>query len=1022
MISKKIQLLFGSFILNFLLIGLSFSQGATIKGTIKDSLGKPINRAQVILEGKSRGATTNENGFYELTMIDAGAYTLIFRAPEFADKKKEITLTAGETQVHDMVLSSLGKMLDDVVIIGYGTTRTSDLTGSATILNEKNFNQMSVATPEQLIMGKAAGVKINTNDGAPGSGSTIRLRGGTSINASNDPLIVVDGVPLDNGGISGAANPLSMINPNDIASFVILKDASATAIYGSRGANGVILITTKKGNGLATEELKVTLDTKQSLSTIAKYADVLSGDEFRQLVTANGTQPMINLLGDANTDWQKEVFRNAFVTDNNVSLTGGIKGLPYRLSVGNRIENGILKRDQFNRTSVSLNLTPSFLDNHLQLEMNHRFAQTYSFFANRGALGAAFFDPTQPVMSGDTTYNGYSEWLDPVTGLPNTLAPKNPLGLIYQRDDRSNVSRYIGNAKLTYKLHFFPQIKAVLNLGTDQSEGAGYWREDSLSSFGIYSNGRYSNYRQNKGNKLIEAYANYNNSEKQSKHFIDLTAGYSYQDWYTSSPNYPIYNEAQDSIIQKAAAFPFYTKNALLSFYGRAIYTFDNRYVINASLRRDGSSRFSPETRWGMFPSVSAAWIISNEKFMEKLSAINMLKIRAGYGVTGQQDGIGDYAYISNYFVGDSTAMYAFAGQYFTLLRPGGFDANLKWETTTSYNIGLDLGLKNDRFTATVDLYRKETSDLLAVVPVPAGTNFSNQILTNVGGMRNEGIELSTTIGIIAKQDMRLDLSANATFNRNTVLKLSQIEDTNSVGILVGGIAGGIGNTVQVHSLNNPTFSYLVYEQQYDANGNAIEVGQQANIDINGDGQVTTADKWKDVNAFADLNGDGIINIDDRYVFEKAAPDWFLGMALNFTYKKWFLGLSMRSELGGYIYNNLHSNSATFQSINGTQGFLNNISSLYYNQEIEDITDRQLLSDMYLERADFLRMDYINLGYNFGKLKLTKEKIGLNASFTVSNVFVVTKYSGQDPEVNGGIDNNFYPRPRVYSLNLTFDF
>jgi TonB-linked SusC/RagA family outer membrane protein len=1022
MISKKMQLLFGSFILNCLFISLSFSQGATIKGTIKDSLGKPIYRAQVILEGKSRGATTNENGFYELSMIDAGSYTLIFRATEFTEKKKEITLTAGETQVHDMVLISLGKLLDDVVIIGYGTTRTSDLTGSATILNEKNFNQMSVATPEQLIMGKAAGVKINTNDGAPGSGSTIRLRGGTSINASNDPLIVIDGVPIDNGGISGAANPLSMINPNDIASFVILKDASATAIYGSRGANGVILITTKKGNGLATEELKVTLDTRQSLSTIAKYADVLSGDEFRQLVTANGTQPMINLLGNANTDWQKEVFRNAFVTDNNVSLTGGIKGLPYRLSVGNRIENGLLKRDQFNRTSVSLNLTPSFLDNHLQLEMNHRFAQTYSFFANRGALGAAFFDPTQSVMSGEDAYNGYTEWLDPVTGLPNTLAPKNPLGLIYQRDDRSNVSRYIGNAKLTYKLHFFPQIKAVLNLGTDQSEGAGYWREDSLSSFGIYSNGRYSNYRQTKGNKLIEAYANYNNSEKQSKHFIDITAGYSYQDWYTASPNYPIYNEAQDSIIQKASAFPFYTKNALLSFYGRAIYTFDNRYVFNASLRRDGSSRFSPETRWGMFPSLSAAWIISNEKFMEKLSAINMLKIRAGYGVTGQQDGIGDYAYISNYFVGDSTAMYAFAGQYFTLLRPGGFDANLKWETTASYNFGLDLGLKNDRYTATIDVYRKETSDLLAVVPVPAGTNFSNQILTNVGGMRNEGIELSTTIGIIAKQDMRLDLSANATYNRNTVLKLSQIEDTNSVGILVGGIAGGIGNTVQVHSLNNPTFSYLVYEQQYDASGNAIEVGQQANIDINGDGQVTTADKWKDINAFVDLNGDGIINIDDRYVFEKAAPDWFLGMALNFTYKKWSLGLSMRSELGGYIYNNLHSNTATFQSINGTQGFLNNISSLYYNQEIEDITDRQLLSDMYLERADFLRMDYINLGYNFGKLKLTKEKIGLNASFTVSNVFVVTKYSGQDPEVNGGIDNNFYPRPRVYSLNLTFDF
>jgi TonB-linked SusC/RagA family outer membrane protein len=1015
MILNRIKLLLGSVILNCVFLGLAFSQGATIKGTIKDSLGKPISRAQVILEGKSRGATANEAGFYELTMIEAGTYTLIFRAPEYADQKKDITLAAGETQVHDVVLNALGKQLDEVVIIGYGTTRTSDLTGSATILNEKNFNQMSVATPEQLIMGKAAGVKINTNDGAPGSGSTIRLRGGTSINASNDPLIVIDGVPLDNGGISGAANPLSLINPNDIASFVILKDASATAIYGSRGANGVILITTKKGNGYNTEQLKVTLDTKQSLSTIAKYADVLSGEEFRKLITENGSSQMIDLLGNANTDWQKEVFRNAFVTDNNLSLTGGIKGLPYRLSIGNRLENGILKRDQFNRTSVSLNLTPSFLDNHLQLEMNHRYSQTYSFFANRGALGAAFFDPTQSVSSGDTTYGGYYEWLN-TGGLPNTLAPKNPVGLLNQRDDRSNVSRYIGNAKLTYKLHFFPQIKAVVNVGTDQSEGVGYWSESANSSFGYYSEGRYSEYRQSKGNKLIEAYANYNNGEKLGKHLVDLTAGYSYQDWYTSSPNNAIYNEAQDSVIEKAATYPFYTKNALLSFYGRAIYTFNNKYVLNATLRRDGSSRFSPETRWGMFPSLSAAWIVSEEPFMEKFNSINMLKIRGGYGVTGQQDGIGDYAYISNYFVGDSTAMYSFAGQYYTLLRPGGFDANLKWETTTSYNLGLDLGLKNDRYTASIDVYRKETSDLLAVVPVPAGTNFSNQILTNVGSMRNEGIELSTTIGVIAKQDLRLDVSANATYNRNTVLKLSQIEDTNSVGILVGGIAGGIGNTVQVHSLNNPTFSYLVYEQQYDANGNAIESG--ALIDPNDPAQGT----YNDLDAFVDRNNDGIINIDDRYIFEKAAPDWFLGMAINLTYKKWFLGMSMRSELGGYIYNNLHSNSATFQSINGTQGFLNNVSSLYNNEEIQEISDRQLLSDLYLERADFLRMDYINLGYSFGKLKMTKEKIGLNASLTVSNVFVVTKYSGQDPEVNGGIDNNFYPRPRVYSLNLTFDF
>jgi len=1014
----KINLILWSLALNCICFGFSFSQGATISGTISDSLGKPIFRANVVLEGKSRGATTDETGKYSITMVEPGNYTLIFKATEFQSKKQEVSITAGQNIKIDMVLSAVNRQLDEVVIIGYGTTRTSDLTGAATVVNEKNFNQGSVSTPEQLIMGKVAGVKINTNDGAPGSGSTIRLRGGTSINASNDPLIVIDGVPLDNGGIAGAANPLSLINPNDIASFVILKDASATAIYGSRGANGVILITTKKGNGL-NDELKVVLDTKQSLSTIAKYADVLSGDEFRQLVAQNGTQEMIDLLGNANTDWQREVFRNAFVTDNNLSLTGGIKGLPYRLSVGNRIENGILKRDQFNRTSASLNLTPSFLDKHLMLEINFRYVQSRSFFANRGALGAAFFDPTQNVYNDSLTeFGGYQEWLFD-NGTPNTLAPKNPLALLNQREDISNVNRYIGNAKVTYKLPFFPQLKAVVNVGTDRSSGKGNITVPAASASGFYTQGSYSTYNQSKENRLVEAYLNFNNGEKNSKHLIDLTAGYSYQDWdtYRPSDTTSTYNESQDSIIyEPSSLFPFYTKNALLSYYGRGIYTFDNKYVINATLRRDGSSRFSPDTRWGLFPSFSVAYIISNENFLKESELINMLKLRAGYGVTGQQDGIGDYSYISNYYEGATTAQYAFGGQFYTVFRPDGFDANLKWETTKSYNIGLDIGLRNDRFSGSIDIYRKETSDLLAVVPVAAGTNFTNQILTNVGSMRNEGIEVSGNFGVIAKKDLRLDVTANATFNRNTVLKLSQISDPNATGIFVGGIAGGIGNTVQLHQINYPTFSYFLYEQIYDVNNNPIESG--ALIDPNNPSLGT----YKDTDAFVDRNNDGVINVDDRYIFEKAAPDWFIGMALNLTYKNWFFGMSMRGELGGYIYNNLHSNSGTFQAINGTQGFLNNISSLYYNEEFQNTTDRQLLSDHYLEKADFMRLDYINLGYKFGKLKFTGDKIGLNASLTVSNVMVITKYSGQDPEVNGGIDNNFYPRPRVYSLNLTFDF
>jgi TonB-dependent starch-binding outer membrane protein SusC len=992
------------------------SQNALLKGTIKDPDGNPIYNASIILEGKNRGAVTDFDGNYIIEAITPDIYNqgpvkVIFRSIGFTEKSEEITFKPGETVERNITFSKDILMLEEAVVIGYGTTRTKDLTGASTVITEKNFVQGSMASPEQLIMGKVAGVKINTNDGAPGSGSTIRLRGGTSINASNDPLIVVDGVPLDNGGIAGSANALALINPADIASFVILKDASATAIYGSRGANGVILITTKKGDAGGKNKLSVNFDTKHSISTVAKYADVLDGDQYRELINSKGTDAQRALLGTANTDWQKEVFRTAYIADNNVSVTGGVKNLPYRLSFGNRLENGLLKRDQFNRTNLSLNISPTFLNKHLELEVNQKIVQTRSNFANRGALGAAYFDPTQSVMSGNPEYGGYTEWLFN-NGTPNTLGPKNPVGLIEQREDKSTVYRYIANAKVTYKLPFFPKVRAVVNVGTDLAEGSGMSSTPASSASGFYSKGSSSEYRQSKGNKLMEAYVNYSNSGKSKVHLLDLTAGYSYQDWYTSSPNNPTFTEAKDSIIFPAAANPFYTKNALLSFYGRGIYTLLDRYVITATLRRDGSSRFSPESRWGLFPSVSAAWIITDEKFLRENKILTFLKFRAGFGITGQQDGIGDYAYIPNYQQGSVTAQYGFGGVFYTGLRPDGYDANLKWEETKSFNIGIDYGFLKDRISGAIDFYQKETYDLLATVPVAAGTNFTNQILTNVGSMLNKGVEISTNIGVIAKKNFKFDVSANATRNINEVLKLSQIEDPNSPGIFVGGIAGGIGNTVQVHRVGSPTFTYFVYKQKYDAEGKPIEVGA-----IGPDGVA-----YKAVDAYEDMNGDGIINVEDRYRFKQAAPQWFLGLSLNATYKKWFAGMSMRSELGGYIYNNIHSNNGTFQAVNGTQGFLNNISTLYYEEEFKNTSEQQLLSDHYLEKANFLRLDYINVGYNFGKLKFTKNKVGLNATFIVQNVLVITKYKGLDPEIGGGIDNNIYPRPRVYSINLSFNF
>lgn len=989
-----------------------------VKGTITDASGTPLYNVSVLVEGQGKGAVSNEKGNYEISGLKAGTYKLIFKYMGFNPQTDEVTIVANQMITNDFQFASKVQETGDIVVIGYGTQRTKDLTGSATVINEKNFVQGSLASPEQLVMGKVAGLKVTSNDGAPGSGSTLRLRGGTSINASNDPLIVVDGVPLDNGGIAGAANPLSLINPNDIASFVVLKDASATAIYGSRAANGVILITTKRGS--AANDVKVVLDSKTSVSTIAKYFDVLSADSLRSLVNTIGTLQQQNLLGDASTDWQREVFRRSLVTDNNVSITGGIKNFPYRLSIGNRIDNGILKRDQFQRTSVSLNMNPSLLDKTLQIEANMKYVQTGSFFANRGALGAAFFDPTQPVYSGTEAYGGYFEWLD--NNKPNTLSPRNPLGLIEQSTDKSRVNRAIANAKLTYNLPSLPSLKAVVNVGGDYSEGTGYTVTPAASASGYYTQGRYTEYRTSKSNKLFESYLNYNSGTRWSNQTLDVTAGYSYQDWDTESPNNPAWNEAQDSIIQPAAAFPFYTRNVLMSYYGRAIYNLNGKYVVNVSVRRDGSSRFSPETRWGIFPAASAAWIISEEAFMKNASKINMLKLRAGWGVTGQQDGIGDYSYIGNYFQGATTAQYAFGGQYYQVLRPAGFDAGLKWETTTSYNIGLDFGFKNDRFSGSVDVYQKDTKDLLATVPVPAGTNFTNEILTNVGAMQNRGIEVSLNTGLIATKNMRLDWSVNATYNKNEVMKLSQVVDTTSPGVLIGGIGGGIGNTIQAHQLGYPTYTFFVLQQQYDSQGRVIEVGSQSEIDMNGDGNITAADKWKDTNAFVDQNGDGIINVKDRYYAGQAAPKMFFGTALNFQYKKWYAGLSARAELGATIYNNIHSNSATFQTVDGTKKYLNNISSLYYQDEVQRTTANQLMSDHYLESANFLRLDFINLGYNFGKLGFSKDKVGLNVNLVVQNAFVLTKYSGQDPEIGSGIDNNFYPRPRVYSINLTFDF
>ena len=991
----------------------------TLSGKIIDNNKEAVIGASLKINKLSLASSTNLDGEFSISNVPNGSHDLVISAVGYKTLSQSITINSN-LELNFTIYEDV-KLLDEAVVIGYGTARTKDLTGSAVAVSEDKFLKGSLATPEQLIMGKVPGLKVTSNDGAPGSGSTMRIRGGTSINASNDPLIVIDGVPIDNGGIAGAANPLSLINPNDIESFVVLKDASACAIYGSRAANGVIIITTKKGQ----DKFSVTVSQKTSLSTIAKYADVLSGDSLWSLIQSNGDPDQIALLGDSNynTDWQREVFRNAVVNDFNIAVSGKA----YRFSYGNRIDNGILKRDRFVRNNISLNLNPSFLDDHFFIESNNKLVQTNSNFSDRGALGAAYFDPTKPVFSSDTSYGGYYEWLQN-DGSPNTLSARNPVGLINQKNDVSKVQRYIGNTKLTYKTHFLPELKLVYNAGLDISEGSGTVELESSSAAGYFNEGSFNSYKSFKRNVLSESYFNYNNSKEDKLSYLDITGGFSFQHWKSRSPNLPVYNQLQDSIISPAAEFPFFTENALMSFYARSIYNLNGKYVFNFALRRDGSSRFSPQSRWGWFPSASAAWLVNEENFMQSFENINLLKIRFGYGVTGQQDGIGDYGYISNYYQGNSTAQYIFGDSAYFVFRPNGFDGNLKWEETESFNLGIDYGFFNDKYSGSIDFYQKNTSDLLAAVLVPVGTNFSPSILSNVGGMTNRGVEFNFNTNLSINKEINLFVNLNAAYNLNKVTKINTIDDSTFLnlfedssivdyGIQVGSI--GFNNFVQMHNVGYPTFSFLLYEQLY-SNGNLIQVGQQADIDINDDGVIDQLDLWRPIDAYKDMDSNQVINQNDLYFANNAAPALTLGAALNLSYKNWYAGISMRAEFGGYIYNSIHSISSTYYAT-GDKDFINNINNIYYQHEVQTSDQYQRLSDAYLEKANFFRMDFLNIGYNFQNPSFLPLN-NLDVSFSIQNVFLLTKYSGLDPELGGGIDNNIYPRPRVFSLNLNFNF
>lgn len=963
-------------------------QSMKVTGRVTDAKdGSGLPGASVIVKGTSNGVSTDANGNFTIQApLNA---SLVISSVGFGTK--ELVVTGAEINTALSVTAS--GQLNEVVVVGYGTMKKKDLTGAVALVTSKDFVKGPITTPDQLIAGKVAGVQVTPNGGSPGAGSRIRIRGGTSLNASNDPLIVIDGVPVDNNGISGSPNPLSLINPNDIESFNILKDASAAAIYGSRAANGVILITTKKGR--ASDKLRVNFSTLNSVSANRGKSDNLSASEFRSFIQEHGKPTDIALLGTQSYDWQDIIYRSAFASDNNVSFSGGIKNLPYRLSVGYLYQDGVLRTDNLQRSSVALNLSPKFLADHLSVNVNTKFSHSESHFADQGAIGSAVgFDPTQNIFAADVF--DYFQWQQPV-GTPNTNAAKNPLGLIQQRDNNSNVERFIGNLQLDYKFHFLPQLRANLNLGTDYSKGsgrdympanagAGYTR---VSLDGQHKGGMNNRYEQEKTNKLLEFYLNYTNDFKSIRSRVDLTAGYTWQDWLTKSPAFP--DRTADGGIVKAGT-PFQTQNTLVSFFGRLNYALMDRYLLTATIRRDGSSRFGPDYRWGNFPSAAFAWKIIDEPFMKGSKVFSDFKLRVGWGITGQQDGIADYGYQPNIRFGDSAALYQFGNHFDSIARPDGFVASLKWEETESRNIGLDFGFVQNRFTLSADYYEKDTKDLLAIVPTAAGTNFTNQVLTNIGSIKNRGLEFTLGLNPIRTKNFSLDLQFNYTqIIENEITKLQLVNDPKYLGTAVGA-AGGF-NFVQMHSVGYRPYTFFLYKQIYDKNGKPIE------------------------GLYEDKNRDGIINDNDKYWTKNPEAKAFMGFTASATYKKLSAGFVLRSSVGNYMYNDVKAGRGTINSAITNLGFLNNP-----NREVlkSGFTNQQTWSDYYLENASFVRMDNAYITYSVGKVFNDKANLRLNAS--CQNVFVITKYDGLDPEIASGIDNSIYPRPRMYALGINLDF
>lgn len=976
-------------IIGVLLCGSTLSSAQTrdkrvITGVVTDESGSTLPGVSIIVAGTTVGTISNFDGNFSIS-VDADATTLQFSFIGF--ETQDVIL---DSQSHYKVkLKSDIQQIEDVVVVGYGVQRKSDLTGSITSIDSKNFNSGLVSSPEQLISGKVSGVQIMSNSGSPTSGSTIRIRGGASLNASNDPLIVLDGVPLENGGISGnSGNFLSLINPSDIENMTILKDAASTAIYGSRASNGVILITTKKGT--ATKGIKVDFSTTNSIQTKTETPDMLSRSQFIDVINSRGSAEQRNLLGTANTNWEDKIYKPAFGTDNNLSISTRLNAsTPLRFSLGYYNQDGILKTDNAERYTANLSVAPSLLNDYLKLNLNAKASHNNNTFANSNAIWAATtFNPTVPVYSGNSAFGGYNEAIDNA-GLPVNGGVRNPLGLLKQYDSTSEIDRLVGNIDMDYKIHFLPDLRFHTTLGYDYAEGKGdVYIPAEAASYSTTFGRDYSYGPQKNTNRLLTSYFNYTKYFDAIRSNVEAIVGYDYQYWKSISPAYSEYNTLGE--VQTSSA-PSDQRHVMISYYARLNYSFNSKYLLSASMRKDGTSRFNDDNRWGNFPSVALAWRINEENFLKDSGILSNLKLKVSYGITGQQEGIGNYNYLPVYTLSQEGAQVQFGNQWYNTYRPEAYVSDLKWETTKSWNTGIEFGFLNERITGSVDYYNRKTEDLLAVVPSAAGTNFDKTILTNVGNVDSHGVEVVLAATPIKTKDLTWDMSLNVSYQSSKVKNLSLVKGGSTTNTLVGPTIDSY--YYQVLSEGYEPYMFYLLHQLYDPEtGRPIE------------------------GAYADLNGDGEINSSDLYRYHSPAPDYIMGFSTSVNYKKWTFSTNLRANIGNYVFNGTAMNAGAWSTVSYNSYQLNNLSSSYLKT---GFNNRQYQSDYYVENASFLKMDNLMVGYNFGKLW---DMFNLNANAMVQNVFTITKYSGSDPEVPNGMDLSFYPRPRIFSISLGLNF